>query len=415
MLHAAPAPKTTLASGGGAVAERLARLCARAAQAAKDLDFDDAGELYESCLVLAEAVGERAAAAEARAGLAYVAHVRGDLDAATALYTRCADAADDPDLERRLLARCRLGFLHYDRGDLESAEAHLREGLDGAPGPALRGRALGWLGNVARARGEHAHAASLYEAATRTLRAAGDAAFAVTFDMDRAIAALLAGETAAAANDLDGLRASDEAAASPRVGALVGHYGALARLVLGVPGDDDHAAGRALPIAPFLARARETARAPSDDALDELRDALPPDAHARITLDLVERLHRRRALPPARGLVVSRAGSFFRLGAGELVTLGQRAPLARLLTALVDGRTTAPGRYLDGEELVAYAWPGERLSPPSRKNRLHVAIATLRKLGLRPVLQADGSRYRLAPDASLVTVGAPTSSAQRSR
>ena len=41
------------------------------------------------------------------------------------------------------------------------------------------------------------------------------------------------------------------------------------------------------------------------------------------------------------------------------------------------------------------------MRPQSAMNRLHVAIATLRKMGLRPVLQSKRGAYRLRSDIEL--------------
>ena len=47
-------------------------------------------------------------------------------------------------------------------------------------------------------------------------------------------------------------------------------------------------------------------------------------------------------------------------------------------------------------ELIAAAWPDQKLLRSSALNRLHVALATLRQLGLQSVLQRRGDGYLLA-------------------
>ncbi|HRC58434.1 MAG TPA: hypothetical protein PKU97_21075, partial [Kofleriaceae bacterium] len=56
---------------------------------------------------------------------------------------------------------------------------------------------------------------------------------------------------------------------------------------------------------------------------------------------------------------------------------------------------------LSAERLIAAAWPDEQMSPPAALNRLHVALTTLRNLGLRDLLLRDGDGYLLAPDIAL--------------
>ncbi len=68
---------------------------------------------------------------------------------------------------------------------------------------------------------------------------------------------------------------------------------------------------------------------------------------------------------------------------------------------IVTARLTTPGRALSADELVAAGWPDERLRPDSARNRLQVALSTLRKLGLRPLLERSKGGYRLAPGVPL--------------
>jgi hypothetical protein len=100
-------------------------------------------------------------------------------------------------------------------------------------------------------------------------------------------------------------------------------------------------------------------------------------------------------------LVVEGGGIAFRAG-GTTVTLGQRKQLARVLLALADAHLTQPGEWISTPRLIDTAWQGERMQKTSAKNRLHVAISTLRKLGLLAVLQSKRGAYRLREDARVV-------------
>ena len=51
--------------------------------------------------------------------------------------------------------------------------------------------------------------------------------------------------------------------------------------------------------------------------------------------------------------------------------------------------------------LIQAGWAGERMSEASAANRLRVAIATLRKLGLRDVIVSRQGGYRLHPSCQL--------------
>jgi predicted ATPase len=92
-------------------------------------------------------------------------------------------------------------------------------------------------------------------------------------------------------------------------------------------------------------------------------------------------------------------------GASEWSELAAESNQARLLRVLVEAHSAARTQPLEADELIARVWPGERLTPESAKNRLHVAITTLRKLGLREALRSVRGGYQLDP-ALRVLIGA---------
>jgi DNA-binding SARP family transcriptional activator len=51
---------------------------------------------------------------------------------------------------------------------------------------------------------------------------------------------------------------------------------------------------------------------------------------------------------------------------------------------------------------VALGWPREKIQTDAAANRLRVAIATLRRLGLGELLETRGDGYRLAPTIRIV-------------
>lgn len=82
--------------------------------------------------------------------------------------------------------------------------------------------------------------------------------------------------------------------------------------------------------------------------------------------------------------------------AGERIELGRRAVLRRIVLALIEQHAMDPLAAITPAALIAAGWPGERMSPASGRNRLHVALATLRTLGLRPWLRRSASGYALS-------------------
>ena len=106
--------------------------------------------------------------------------------------------------------------------------------------------------------------------------------------------------------------------------------------------------------------------------------------------------------PPRHGWLVHADGSAFRPpDATELVDLSRRAPLRRILAALARARVDAPGDSLGLDDLLGAGWPGERIAHAAAVNRVHVALATLRKLGLRGLLHSGERGYLLDPAAAV--------------
>src|SRR5208283_405729 len=103
---------------------------------------------------------------------------------------------------------------------------------------------------------------------------------------------------------------------------------------------------------------------------------------------------------PAGGAVLrlGAAARWFALGDGRRVDLQRRAALRRILEALAHRHATHPDLALDHDALLGHGWPGERLLPEAAGTRLRVAIATLRRLGLRDVILTRDDGYLL--DAS---------------
>jgi hypothetical protein len=100
-------------------------------------------------------------------------------------------------------------------------------------------------------------------------------------------------------------------------------------------------------------------------------------------------------------IIVARNGQFFFYG-GRFVELAARMQLARVLLALCNAHVAHPGEWIDCFQLIDEAWQGERMAPASAMNRLHVAIAMLRKIGLRPVLESKKGAYRFRADVVVV-------------
>ncbi len=148
------------------------------------------------------------------------------------------------------------------------------------------------------------------------------------------------------------------------------------------------------------------------DGLEGWADAVArrPERHARLVWTGDDLAHtggpRRRgetAPPPPSGptdaLTIARDGTWFRVGTEAPVDLRTRFALARVLRALLAAREEDSGSMLSLEAMVKAGWPGERLVSDSSANRVYVAVATLRKLGFRTLLERREGGYRLSPRA----------------
>ncbi|MEO8699584.1 MAG: hypothetical protein ABI867_06045 [Kofleriaceae bacterium] len=133
----------------------------------------------------------------------------------------------------------------------------------------------------------------------------------------------------------------------------------------------------------------ETLRALLDLGADRTRAVQLAEAgdHPSSDLRLARRLLRRALADTA--LVIAGDGAWFRIPNGREVNVGNRPVLRNLLVALACGDAVVVA------DLIAAGWPGEAIHPTAAANRLHVALTTLRNLGLRDVLVRQGDAYRL--------------------
>jgi DNA-binding winged helix-turn-helix (wHTH) protein len=112
-------------------------------------------------------------------------------------------------------------------------------------------------------------------------------------------------------------------------------------------------------------------------------------------VDLPPQIEQSDARVAAPCFVVAKNGAWFRTPEGERVALGERKNLARILEALAQSR----GRAFAVVDLIAVGWPGEKVQAKSGANRVYVALATLRRLGLRDIISKQRDGYLIAADA----------------
>jgi len=137
------------------------------------------------------------------------------------------------------------------------------------------------------------------------------------------------------------------------------------------------------------ARARWSCLVARGDRLDS--GALAHSDDARFALRLLERALR------AEAWVFNLARAALIPPGKATIELSSRPQLVRIVRALAEQRMNRPGVALSQDELLAHAWPGERMTADAASNRMKVALSTLRRLGLRSLIQRTDDGYLLDP------------------
>lgn len=106
----------------------------------------------------------------------------------------------------------------------------------------------------------------------------------------------------------------------------------------------------------------------------------------------------------ARCLRIADDASWFEIS-GQRVSLARRGNLRRILLALVLAHENDPAAASDVSALFEAGWPGQHINASS-SHRVHVAMATLRKLGLGEMLVTHSEGYTLSRELTLQRVAA---------
>ena len=95
-------------------------------------------------------------------------------------------------------------------------------------------------------------------------------------------------------------------------------------------------------------------------------------------------------------LVLHREARWLRLPCGRAIDCGRHKLLRRLLVALAAARLDRAGEPLAWSALAAAGWPDERILPGAARNRIHVALSRLRRLGIGPWLEHVPDGWQLS-------------------
>lgn len=111
--------------------------------------------------------------------------------------------------------------------------------------------------------------------------------------------------------------------------------------------------------------------------------ASQPKAHAKTTLH------------------VSENHAWWRIDQQSPISISHRPVLVQVIAPVLAARAAGSRRFLSAQELIDAGWPGEHMKPSAAKNRLWVAISSLRKLGLGDLLESSAKGYRLRNDVEV--------------
>jgi predicted ATPase len=285
-----------------------------------------------------------------------------------------------------------LAQLAQGEGDLETAVYFADEAIDAfrtSRDPLYEGVYRGVRAAIAREAGSLDEARTGYDAAVGLLAAGGARHVEGIFRAQRA--GLLA-----ALGALDDARVELDAA-----GPLLRAAGAPAYLVL----YELHA--REVDLFRALAGAEAQRVALAESAAREAIDAASalPMARRSQFVAFAARLVARAVAPPLepgrRVVIVGADAAWFQVLPGDAVPLVRRVAPRRILVALAAERRRAEPAALGVDALFAAGWPGERAIASARANRVRVAVATLRGLGLEGLVVTRDAGYLLAPDLEL--------------
>ncbi len=319
----------------------------------------------------------------ARRHLGYVLIQRGETAAAIAELTRAGDLARARgDRETEALIGANLGLALQDRGDRSEAREHYLRALASTKSALRRAYYLGYEGTAAHEDGDLELARTRYEEASEIVAKVGD----------RRALGWLAAMNAAVAARRDACEPAEKLLVeAERIGVeskdvnmmWIARFARLELLASRARGGDVEADAEAL----RLRAEATTGTAPPASRSWDVRLMLRLFAGSLTSEQGVR--------PSARTVTVARDGSWFTVGGEPQAHVGKYRAASRLLAALVASRERAPGTAMSVTALFRAGWPGERVQKGSAANRVRVALATLRGLGLRDVLLHNGDGYLL--------------------
>ncbi len=364
-------------------------------------ELDQAGACFGRARDAAPSDRERAIAV---ANLGLIALHRTDYSEAERLYRSALEShRRAQDRRSEALALANLGILFHEINALDQAEAHLAEAWELAlelSERRLEGAILGTQGILHQEQGHPEAARAAFTSALGIHREVGAEADEAMFLTHLAILDFERREPAAAV---------EGANAALRLARRLGRR-RLEGLALAYLGFFEGSQAK-------LAEARLILEQVKEPALLAACDRLAHPNAARVSADLpaselrlanrvVDAWRRETGdLPKSDGFteppLVGQGGTWLSDRGGSRTDLRRRPVLRKLLAHLVARSQAAPGRPCPLPELMRATWPEQSELNDLTLNRLYVAVATLRKLGLKDWLVKEPDGYYLDPRVSI--------------
>jgi len=354
-------------------------------------ELEEAITHAERALSTARAAGDLLFEGRALLTIGLVHDDRGRLEPALATTEAALErlrAAGDRWMEQAALDAA--GLLHFELGRPDEARACFEEALAICEELGFRAGAacitgnLGWLDQVS---GDLDLAVTRFHRAIAEARAVGHTLVAAQFLASLGAAEAMRDRREAATDAF--AEAERTAAPSPAQRASIETLRGFLDLAhaRAAAGNGDRAAG-----------ARHQGDA--ERRLEQARDA--PEAERNGDVRLAIKL---LAEALGEGFPTSRRPASLRIDAstrsiglerGDVVDLSRHPRLWRVLEAVVRAE-----RPLDADAVFQAGWPDERIGKRSAKNRVHVALSTLRKMGLAGIIESGEQGYRIASGVSV--------------
>jgi len=391
----------TLAAGDDWI-EALA-VCALGYVAVQSGDDEAIARLLPEAIAMQQSCGDREGEMRTQRLLGTILVNQGRATEGMRHFERALAIARDVDPASVAIYSGMIGCVHLGAGRLDQAVRALGEAAEriGVEGSLEGAHFAAYLAVALQELGRHDEADARYRAAVETSRRYGDTKqLAITIhywgtlayergDFEGAVSRYreALSHYAGGTREIATCTRAALAAALARLGRLSEAKAELAEAM--------HACRELGPLWKNVARAASghVALAEStDDRVIERQRALLAALAAPTNEDVrfAERALRERLDALACDLVIGPSSAWFERRGGPRVSLERRKVLRALLETLA---TRAP---IGSEELVAAIWPSERMSRSAGLNRVHVAVAQLRALGLEGLVLQESGRYRLA-------------------